>query len=80
MLIGDRLSEKGGAALLLGLSVIPYLQFILLVRYSRLIVPKVDFYIECTYFWVPALPGPTLVRHRLETTTFSHGMKHGWEQ
>ena len=25
------------------------------VRYSRLIVPEVDFYLECTYFWVPAL-------------------------
>ena len=58
---------------------IPYLQFILLVRYSRLIVPEVDFYIECTYFWVPA-SGHTLVRHGLQTTTFSHGMKHGWEQ
>ena len=55
VLIGDRLSEKAGAALLVGLIVIPYLQFILLVRYSRLIVPEVDFYIECTYFWVPAL-------------------------
>ena len=55
VLIGERLSEKAGAALLLGLIVIPYLQFILLVRYSRLIVPEVDFYIECTYFWVPAL-------------------------
>src|SRR5208337_1098570 len=55
VLIGERLSEKAGAALLVGLIVIPYLQFILLVRYSRLIVPEVDFYIECTYFWVPAL-------------------------
>ena len=54
VLIGDRLSEKAGAGSLLGLIVIPYLQFILLVRYSRLIVPEVDFYIECTYFWVPA--------------------------
>ncbi len=55
VLIGDRLSEKAGAALLVGLIVIPYLQFILLVRYSRLIIPEVGFYIECTYFWVPAL-------------------------
>ena len=55
VLIGDRLSEKAAAALLVGLIVIPYLQFILLVRYSRLIIPEVDFYIECTYFWVPAL-------------------------
>jgi hypothetical protein len=55
VLIGERLSEKAGALLLVGLIVIPYLQFILLVRYSRLVVPSVDFYLECTYFWVPAL-------------------------
>jgi hypothetical protein len=55
VLIGDRLSEKTGAALLIALVVLPYLQFILLARYSRLIVPGVDFFIECTYFWVPAL-------------------------
>jgi hypothetical protein len=55
VLIGERLSEKAGALLLVGLIVVPYLQFILLVRYSRLIVPSVDFYLECTYFWVPAL-------------------------
>jgi hypothetical protein len=55
VLIGERLSEKAGALLLIGLIVVPYLQFILLVRYSRLVVPSVDFYLECTYFWVPAL-------------------------
>ena len=55
VLIGDRLSEKAGALVLLSLLLVPYLQFILLVRYSRLIVPEVDFYIECTYFWIPAL-------------------------
>jgi hypothetical protein len=55
VLIGDRLSEKAGAALLVGLIVVPYVQFILLARYSRLIVPEVDFTIECTFFWIPAL-------------------------
>jgi hypothetical protein len=55
VLIGDRLSEKGGAILLMSLILIPYLQFTFLVRYSRLIVPGVDFYVECTYFWVPVL-------------------------
>jgi hypothetical protein len=55
LLLGDRLSEKAGAALLLALIVLPYFQFIVLLRYSRRIVPEVDFFIECTYFWVPVL-------------------------
>jgi hypothetical protein len=55
LLIGGRLSEKAGAALLTALIVLPYLQFLLLIRYSRLVVPGVDFHIECTYFWIPAL-------------------------
>jgi hypothetical protein len=53
VLLADRLSEKQGAILLLALMLIPYLQFVLLVRYSRLIVPGVDFNVECTYFWIP---------------------------
>jgi hypothetical protein len=55
VLIGDRLSEKAGALLLASLILIPYLQFILLVRYSRKVVPDVDFFLECTYFWIPLL-------------------------
>jgi hypothetical protein len=55
VLIGDRLSEKAGALLLASLILVPYLQFILLVRYSRKVVPDVDFFLECTYFWVPLL-------------------------
>jgi hypothetical protein len=55
VLIGDRLSEKSGALLLLGLILVPYIQLIVLARYSRLIVPDVDFYIECTFYWVPLL-------------------------
>ncbi len=55
VLIGDRLSEKAGALLLANLILVPYLQFILLVRYSRKVVPDVDFFLECTYFWIPLL-------------------------
>jgi hypothetical protein len=55
VLIGDRLSEKAGALLVLSLIVVPYLQLILLARYSRLVVPDVDFMLECTYFWIPVL-------------------------
>jgi hypothetical protein len=55
VLIGSRLSERAGALLLIGLLVVPYLQFILLARYSRLVVPNVDFFLECTYFWIPTL-------------------------
>ncbi len=55
VLIGDRLSEKAGALLLASLILFPYLQFIFLVRYSRKVVPDVDFFLECTYFWIPLL-------------------------
>jgi hypothetical protein len=55
VLLVDRLSARAGAALLVLLIVIPYLQFAALVRYSRLVVPEVNFFLECTYFWVPAL-------------------------
>jgi hypothetical protein len=55
VLLGDRLSYQAGSLLLMSLILIPYLQFVLLVRYSRPIVPDVDFFLECTYFWVPAL-------------------------
>jgi hypothetical protein len=55
VLIGDRLSENAAGALLLTLILVPYFQFVLLVRYSRLVVPGVDFFLECTYFWIPAL-------------------------
>ena len=55
VLIGDRLSDKAGALLLASLILVPYLQFALLVRYSRLVVPDVDFLLECTYFWIPLL-------------------------
>ena len=48
------MSEKAGV-LLMSLILVPYLQFVLLVRYSRLVVPDVDFFLECTYFWIPAL-------------------------
>jgi len=81
VLIGERLSEKAGAALLVGLIVIPYLQFILLVRYSRLIVPEVDFYIECTYFWVPALLAILwFATDSRQRPSASHGMKLEWEE
>ena len=81
VLIGDRLSEKAGAALLVGLIVIPYLQFIILVRYSRLIVPEVDFYIECTYFWVPALLAILwFATDSRQRPSASHGMKLEWEE
>ena len=55
VLIGDRLSEKAGALLLIILILVPFLQFILLARYSRKVVPDVDFFLECTYFWIPLL-------------------------
>jgi hypothetical protein len=55
VLLGDRLSEKAGSLLLMSLILIPYIQFVLLVRYSHLVVPDVNFFLECTYFWVPAL-------------------------
>jgi hypothetical protein len=55
VLLADRLSDRQGAILLISILLVPYLQFALLVRYSRLVVPDVDFYVECTYFWVPAL-------------------------
>jgi Glycosyltransferase family 87 len=55
ILIGGRLPEKAGSALLIALLLIPYLQFMLLVRYSRSIIPNVNFFIECTYFWIPVL-------------------------
>jgi hypothetical protein len=55
LLMDGRLSERQGAIMLLSLILIPYFQFVLLVRYSRVIVPDVDFYVECTFFWVPAL-------------------------
>jgi hypothetical protein len=55
VLLANRLSELRGAVLLLGILLIPYFQFVLLVRFSHLVVPDVDFYLECTYFWVPAL-------------------------
>jgi len=81
VLIGERLSEKAGAVLLVGLIVIPYLQFILLVRYSRLIVPEVDFYIECTYFWVPALLAILwFATDSRQRPSASHGMKLEWEE
>src|SRR5262249_27779945 len=41
ILMEDRLSEKQAAVLLLSLILIPYLQFVLLVRYSRVVIPKV---------------------------------------
>jgi hypothetical protein len=53
VLMGDRLSEKAGSLLLIALLVIPYIQFMLLVKYSRSIIPNVNFFIECTYFWIP---------------------------
>ena len=53
VLIGVRLSEKAGSLLLLALLVIPYIQFMILQKYSRSIVPNVNFFIECTYFWIP---------------------------
>jgi hypothetical protein len=55
VLLGGRLSEKAGSALLLALIVIPYIQFILLVKYSYLLVGNISFFLECTYFWVPAV-------------------------
>ena len=69
VLIGDRLSEKAGALLLLSLILAPYLQFILVARYSRLLVPDVNFYLECTYFWVPALLAALWMATRSRTVT-----------
>jgi hypothetical protein len=55
VLLENRLSDKQGALLLLTLLLTPYLQFALLARYSRIMVPEVDFQVECTHFWVPCL-------------------------
>jgi hypothetical protein len=55
VLIGTRLSENAGGMLLMTLIIVPYLQFMVLVRYSRLVVPNVDFFLECTFFWIPVL-------------------------
>lgn len=64
VLLGGRLSEKVGSALLFALLVIPYIQFILLVKYSHLFTRKVDFFLECTYFWIPALVAVALYATR----------------
>jgi hypothetical protein len=71
VLIGDRLSEKAGAILLMALILVPYLQFVLLARYSHLVVPYVDFFLECTYSWVPVL---------LATVWFGTNPKSGGER
>jgi hypothetical protein len=55
VLIGARLSENAGGALLMILMIVPYVQFWLLARYRRLVVSGVDFLLECTYFWIPVL-------------------------
>jgi hypothetical protein len=55
VLIGYRLSERAGTLLLVSLLVVPYFQFELLARYSRLVIPDVNFFLECTYFWVPVV-------------------------
>jgi hypothetical protein len=55
LLIGGRLSEKAGSALLVALLILPYVQFSLLVKYSRLFTGGVNFFVEWTYFWIPAL-------------------------
>jgi hypothetical protein len=67
VLIGTRLSEKAGAIVLASLILVPYLQFILLVRYSRLIVPDVNFFLECTYFWIPLLLAALWLATRIRT-------------
>jgi hypothetical protein len=54
-LIGGRLSEKAGSALLIALIVLPYAHFILMVKCSPYFTNNVNFYLESTYFWVPAL-------------------------
>ena len=55
ILLAGRLPEKVGSAMLFALVVLPYLQFVLLVKYSRLLVGDVAFFVEATYFWVPML-------------------------
>jgi hypothetical protein len=54
VLLGDRLAQRSGAALLLAVSLLPYLQFIVLVKY-RYLYTKTDFFLESTYFWIPLL-------------------------
>ena len=63
--------RQGRRVLLMSLIVVPYLQFILLVRYSRLVVPNVDFFLECTFFWCPALLAVLWIATKPSTTPFS---------
>lgn len=54
VLLGGRLSEKAGAALLAAVTLIPYIQFPMLVKYHDRYT-KVNFFLESTFFWVPLL-------------------------
>jgi hypothetical protein len=55
ILLGGRLSEKASMVLLMVLIAVPYPQFMLLVRYSRLYTGGINAYVEWTYIWLPML-------------------------
>jgi hypothetical protein len=52
VLVGDRLPELPAAALLMAVVLLPYVQFLLLLKYRRLYTTT-DFILESTYFWIP---------------------------
>jgi hypothetical protein len=54
VLIGDRLRELPAAALLMAVVLLPYLQFLLLMKYRHLYTTT-DFVLESSYFWIPLL-------------------------
>jgi hypothetical protein len=52
VLLGDRLSERSGAALVVAVTLLPYVQFILLEKYRGLYTAT-DLVLESTFFWIP---------------------------
>jgi hypothetical protein len=54
VLLSDRLSDRAGAALLVAVALLPYLQFILLMKYRNLYTTT-DFILESSFFWIPLL-------------------------
>jgi hypothetical protein len=54
ILLGDRLTERPAAALLMAVVLLPYIQFVVLLKYRRLYTTT-DFILESTFFWIPLL-------------------------
>jgi hypothetical protein len=73
VLLGCRLSEKWGTALLVAVVFLPYLQFGFLIRYQNYAKDRGDFVYESTYFWIPMILLSTWLatgwRPRPSTTT-----------